>query len=369
MKMSARILHKSWDGIMPTYSIKERGSKVRLRVTHPNINLSKNRVERRFDTVQEARAAWNVLRRNGYSENENTRLTLNTLIEKRFDEIQDKDGKNTSFYNLRKIHQTLILEKPLTSIDSSDFYELADVLLEKRSPSTVLSYLSSLSGALDVIDLKYGYSDTPTRALRAVILDLKTEGDVHESIPRDRRPSKKEINDILHYMLDRYLANAHAKPHFLAVYFALFSARRLSEICKLKVTDLDLDHKVMNIIPAKQKGIYKKRRQKLKIPQKALKLLKHMPLDREKVFDTSYQKLSNQFREACVALDIENLRFHDLRHEAISYCFEQGMNVAEVMTVSGHKNLENLSRYTHFENSNDKYANFPFDKVLYDYLS
>jgi integrase len=44
---------------------------------------------------------------------------------------------------------------------------------------------------------------------------------------------------------------------------------------------------------------------------------------------------------------ITGLRFHDLRHEATSRLFEKGLNVMEVASVTGHKTLQMLKRYTH----------------------
>jgi len=44
---------------------------------------------------------------------------------------------------------------------------------------------------------------------------------------------------------------------------------------------------------------------------------------------------------------LQNLRFHDLRHEAVSRMFEKGLNPIEVGMVSGHKTLAMLQRYTH----------------------
>ncbi len=46
---------------------------------------------------------------------------------------------------------------------------------------------------------------------------------------------------------------------------------------------------------------------------------------------------------------LSNLRFHDLRHEAVSRLFERGLNVLEVGTISGHKTLQMLKRYTHLK--------------------
>ena len=41
------------------------------------------------------------------------------------------------------------------------------------------------------------------------------------------------------------------------------------------------------------------------------------------------------------------LRFHDLRHKGASRLFELGLNVMEVASITGHKTLQMLQRYTH----------------------
>jgi integrase len=44
---------------------------------------------------------------------------------------------------------------------------------------------------------------------------------------------------------------------------------------------------------------------------------------------------------------VKDLRFHDLRHEAISAFFERGLSVPEVALISGHRDARMLFRYTH----------------------
>jgi integrase len=46
---------------------------------------------------------------------------------------------------------------------------------------------------------------------------------------------------------------------------------------------------------------------------------------------------------------IEDLRFHDLRHEASTRLFEKGLNIMEVASITGHKDLRMLRRYTHLK--------------------
>ena len=65
-----------------------------------------------------------------------------------------------------------------------------------------------------------------------------------------------------------------------------------------------------------------------------------------KIFPYTEVAVSTNFRKACKKLKINYLRFHDLRHEAISSLFELGFNVQHVMAISGHSDLAQLSRYT-----------------------
>jgi integrase len=46
---------------------------------------------------------------------------------------------------------------------------------------------------------------------------------------------------------------------------------------------------------------------------------------------------------------IRDLRFLDLRHEAISRLFEKGLNPMEVAAISGHQTLQGLKAYTHIK--------------------
>jgi integrase len=49
--------------------------------------------------------------------------------------------------------------------------------------------------------------------------------------------------------------------------------------------------------------------------------------------------------------NIEELRWHDLRHEAASRLFEKGLHPIEVASITGHKSMQMLKRYTHLRPS------------------
>lgn len=109
---------------------------------------------------------------------------------------------------------------------------------------------------------------------------------------------------------------------------------------------------------AKRKGELKKRVKKsiknrvgIKEIEKEIKAIdkleKKLAAD-DRVFRYESGTLSQAMGYACSVAGIEDLTFHDLRHEAISRIFEGShMNAVEIARVSGHKTMQMLSRYTH----------------------
>ncbi len=51
--------------------------------------------------------------------------------------------------------------------------------------------------------------------------------------------------------------------------------------------------------------------------------------------------------EAVTRASLADLRFHDLRHEAISRLVESGLSDQQVTAISGHRSMQMLMRYTH----------------------
>jgi integrase len=57
--------------------------------------------------------------------------------------------------------------------------------------------------------------------------------------------------------------------------------------------------------------------------------------------------VTQAFGRPCKRQGIDNLHFHDLRHEATSRFFEKGLNPVAVAAITGHKDTRMLMRYTH----------------------
>jgi integrase len=68
---------------------------------------------------------------------------------------------------------------------------------------------------------------------------------------------------------------------------------------------------------------------------------------RDQYFDLPISTFEKYFRRARDEANQPNLHFHDLRHEATSRFFERGLDVMQVASITGHKSLQMLKRYTH----------------------
>lgn len=66
-----------------------------------------------------------------------------------------------------------------------------------------------------------------------------------------------------------------------------------------------------------------------------------------RVFPISPEALKKAFVRACDRAAIEDLHFHDLRHEATSRISEKLDNILELSAVTGHKTVQMLKRYYH----------------------
>ena len=69
----------------------------------------------------------------------------------------------------------------------------------------------------------------------------------------------------------------------------------------------------------------------------------------DRIFPYASKSTSTAFTRACADLGIEDLHFHDLRHEGTSRLFEAGFAIQQVALVTGHKDWKMLRRYTHLK--------------------
>jgi integrase len=89
--------------------------------------------------------------------------------------------------------------------------------------------------------------------------------------------------------------------------------------------------------------------------QEAWALLQTMP---KVLADIPYsaESVSTSWTRACQMLCIEDLHFHELRHDGFSRLFEMGWDIPRVASVSGHRDWSSMRRYTHLRGRGDVYS-------------
>jgi integrase len=68
-----------------------------------------------------------------------------------------------------------------------------------------------------------------------------------------------------------------------------------------------------------------------------------------RIFPYNGRSVGTAFRRQCRDLKIEDLHFHDLRHEGTSRLFEAGFSIEQVSLVTSHKDWKMLRRYAHLK--------------------
>lgn len=158
---------------------------------------------------------------------------------------------------------------------------------------------------------------------------------------RERRATEDELHS-----LTAWLATNKGLIYADVVMFAVATAMRRGEIVKLLWSDVDEPKKLVLVRDRKDPRRKAGNDQWIPLLGDAWTILQRQPKDDERIFPLHEQTTSKYFKEACDALSIPDLHFHDLRHEGTSRLFEEGYQIQQVALVTGHKSWQHLKRYT-----------------------
>ncbi len=146
--------------------------------------------------------------------------------------------------------------------------------------------------------------------------------------------------------------------------FAIFSTRRQEEIIGIRWDDLDEKRQAVLVKNMKNPG------QKIgndvwcHLPDEAWAILQSMPKGCVEISPYNSDSISAAFTPACKYLELKDLRFHDMRHDGISRLFEIHWCILRVSSVSGHRDWNSLSRYTHMRGRGAPYQGWEWLKRI-----
>ena len=218
----------------------------------------------------------------------------------------------------------------LAGLTSSQIKDYRDDRLKTRKEETVRKELGVLNRVLEFAIKDCEIHLPKGNPMKNVRMPRKAKG-------RERRLSHGEEQKFLEAVrgYGGYL------PYI--VIFALETGMRRGEIARLQWKDVDLK-KCTAIARNTKNG----EDRTIPLSSKAIEILRQLPLDiKGQVFPIRADSITQAFDRCRQRAGIKNLRLHDLRHEATSRFFEKGLNIIEVSSITGHKDLSMLKRYTH----------------------
>lgn len=283
------------------------------------------------------------------TEAENT--TLHEALTRYANEITPrKKGAAQELTRIKRWQKHPLAVRRLSTIKGSDIAKFRDDRrAEGKAENTIRLDLALLSHFFEVARKDWGMESlgNPVKAIRLP----------SGSKQRDRR---------LHGEEQRYLLTALEKSSQPIarpiVELAIESAMRQSEILRLRWEDIDFSRKIAFLAETKNGES-----RTVPLSSRAIQTLNALPrpIDGGRIFSISQDRLIRTFQRACIVgkaqylkdcaqegkktadAFLDDLRFHDLRHEATTRLFELGLDMMEVASISGHKTLSMLKRYTH----------------------
>ena len=262
------------------------------------------------------------------------RTTLSSLIERyRTEELPNKRGKH--FVSALNQLYVVFGKFALSSITSEMIAKHRDARLKTVSQSTVKKEINLLSSLIDLAGKEWGIP-IATNPCLMVKRPVEPKG-------RDRRLEDGEEEKLL-----KACHESEAATELVAiVQLALETGARLGELLKLQWKDISLTRCTAKLLDTKNGDD-----RVIPLSSKAIATLQSLPRHiHGRVFWrwAASDSFNKTWTRTCKRAGIEDLKFHDLRHEAVSRLFEKGLNPMEAASVSGHKTLQMLKRYTHLK--------------------
>ncbi|SLN45998.1 Phage integrase family protein [Falsiruegeria litorea R37] len=291
---------------------------------------------------------------NGFPVEIITSTTIADVIQNRL--TRGKDLGRSALQVLNYIKNDEFGKTRVSTLTQEELCDYADLLSAgERTPQTVAGYMTHLARTLNWA--KDRGALIPIEVVGAAMRTMWEDEVLARSEERKRRPELWELDKILTAISN----NRRQKiPVAILVVFAIYSARRLDEICRLRWEDLQERSSQILVRDMKHPRQKKGNDVWCTLPREALAIIKAMPRTSEYIFPYNSRSIGTAYRRHRDRVGVVDLRFHDFRHEAISRHFEMGMRAAFVSKISGHKNGGCLYRYEHVEEEGDKFVDWPW---------
>jgi integrase len=221
----------------------------------------------------------------------------------------------------------------VNNISSSDIYNTLDCLPKHLSNATYNRYKAAASVVFNYACRQYNLTSNPIGLI----------------------PSKPEDNHRVRYLstserkrLLKACREVSWSKLYLLVLTAITTGARRGELLGLRWNDIDFERQTAYVQTTKN-GQPKV----LPLTDDVIKeLTKFRQQDSPLIFNSEIKPhkafcFNKQWKKALVLAEVDNFRFHDLRHTTASYLAMSGASLLEIADVLGHKQISVTQRYAH----------------------
>jgi len=224
-------------------------------------------------------------------------------------------------------------DKPIIDITTTDINEALGTLPGHFKNATINRYVAAISVVFSYAVREYGIQVNPIRKIPSL----------PENNERTRFLSDDERTRLFHSG-----RASHWDKLYLIVLLAITTGARKGELTKLKWNDIDFERRTAyvsttkngqpKVMPLTNEVVKELNRFKDQEPE----LIFNSEIKTDKPYE--FRKL---WLKALDKAEIDNFRFHDLRHTCASYLAMNGCSLLEIADVLGHKQISMTARYSH----------------------
>ena len=325
-------------------SIQKRNSSFRVRITRQGKSTLCATFYSRLEAVQWAKQTEAQLRLGLYEESVTPIMTNHeVLFEVAANHYMKTHTIHKKIVRCETSRLQILIKRwgnlPVSKVDKSSVITLRDDLLKMgRSGETINHYFNTISKLFQMLNDEWELEiPNPIKGIKRM--------------PSSKGRSKRVNLELESLLL--YGCNQLSLPLLCSIIqFALQTGMRRGELMGLTWADVDLANRKAYLHQTKNGEP-----RQVPLTRQAMAVLESLPKDCERVFPMGMSGLRFQFERlkrhlkqdwrGCGANPLNDLRFHDFRHEALSRLSDAGLNVIELSHISGHKTLAMLKRYTH----------------------
>jgi len=223
--------------------------------------------------------------------------------------------------------------KKIINITKNDISDGLKTLPDRLSNASINKFRGAVSAVLSYACREYNLPYNPARYTQPMA----------EPRGRVRFLSAKEKSDLF-----KVCKGSSWHKLYLLVLMAVTTGARKGELLNLKFTDIDFNKNIAYISTTKNGE------------PKVLPLTDEVALELRRFSNQNAQYIFNSeikpdrpmcfnklWKKALKQANIQDFRFHDLRHTTASYLAQNGASLLEIAEVLGHKQISVTKRYAH----------------------